>query len=153
MWLKAKKRVAYPLVPEIMIDDWVNKGHTNLHMFSVVGEQIRSLSNKQSKLNSRIQQHPKIAIFLPFVDTNSHLTTKPYNFDIRCQSNSESYDWHGFLVTKFRGGQNFVLTVGGCGWLAGLSHIKLPRLKNWKKDKKSTMVVHLLSTRPKQIKF
>ena len=41
---------------------------------------------------------------MPFVDTNSHLTTKPSNFDIKCQSNSESYDQHGFLVTKFMGG-------------------------------------------------
>ena len=46
---------------------------------------------------------------MPFLDTNSHLTTKPYNFDIKCQRNSESYDRHGF----FWGGQNFVLTVGG----------------------------------------
>ena len=48
---------------------------------------------------------------MPFLDTNSHLTTKPYNFDIKCQSNSESYDQHSFFVTKFRGGQNFLLTV------------------------------------------
>ena len=50
---------------------------------------------------------------MPIFDINSHLTTKLYNFDIKCQSNSESYDQHGFLGTKFRGGQNFVLTVGG----------------------------------------
>ena len=49
---------------------------------------------------------------MPFLDTNSHLTTKPYNFDIKFQSNSESYDQHGFFGTKFRGGQNFLLTVG-----------------------------------------
>ena len=49
---------------------------------------------------------------MPFVDTNSHLTPKPYNFDIKCQNNSESYDGHGFFGTKFRGGQNFLLTVG-----------------------------------------
>ena len=50
---------------------------------------------------------------MPFLDTNNHLTTKPYNFDIKCQSNSESYDQHGFFGTKFRGGQNFLITVGG----------------------------------------
>ena len=50
---------------------------------------------------------------MPFLDTNSHLTTKPYNFDIKCQGNSESYDQHGFFGTKFRGGQNFLITVGG----------------------------------------
>ena len=48
-----------------------------------------------------------------FLDTNSYLSTKPYNFDIKCQYNSESYDRHGFIGTKFRGRQNFVLTVGG----------------------------------------
>ena len=39
--------------------------------------------------------------------------TLPYNLDIKCQSNSENYDQHGFFGTKFRGGQNFLLTVGG----------------------------------------
>ena len=66
MRLKAKKRVKYPLFPEIMIDDWVNKGHTNLNMFSIVGEQIRSLSSKQSKLNFWNQLHPKIAFVCRF---------------------------------------------------------------------------------------
>ena len=42
---------------------------------------------------------------MPFLDTNSHLTIKPYNLDIKCQSNSESYDQHVFLRTKFRVGQ------------------------------------------------
>ena len=48
-----------------------------------------------------------------FLDPNSHLTTKPYSFDIKCQGNSESYDQHGFFGTKFRGGQNVLITVGG----------------------------------------
>ena len=50
---------------------------------------------------------PKICIFMLFVYTNSHLTTKPSNFDIKCQSNSESYDWHGLFWTKFKVGKNF----------------------------------------------
>ena len=50
---------------------------------------------------------------MPFLDTNSHLKTKPNNLDIKCQGNSESYDRHGFWGTKFMGGQNFVLTLGG----------------------------------------
>ena len=71
----------------------------------------------------------KKLIFMPFVDTTSHLTTKPYNFDIKCHSNSESYDLHGFFGTRFRGGQNFLLTVGifynkreysGADWLVPL---------------------------------
>ena len=49
---------------------------------------------------------------MPFLDTNSQMTTKPYNCDIKCQSNSESYDRHGFFGTKLRGGQNFLLRVG-----------------------------------------
>ena len=32
---------------------------------------------------------------MPFLETNSHLTTKPYNFDIKCLGNSRSYDEHG----------------------------------------------------------
>ena len=40
------------------------------------------------------------------------MTTKPYNCDIKCQSNSGSYDRQGFFGTKFRGGLNFLLTVG-----------------------------------------
>lgn len=49
-----------------MINDWVNKGHTNLNMFSVVDKQIRSLSSKQSKLNFWNQLHPKIALLCRF---------------------------------------------------------------------------------------
>ena len=133
MWLEAKKRVEYPLVPEIMIDDWVNKGHTNLNMFSVVGEQIKSLSSKQSKLNF----------------WNQTIKTKPYNFDIKCQSNSESYDRHGFLGTKFRRGQNFVLTVGGffnerdysgADWLVPLLYI----LWDFYKGKQYYVVIQML---------
>ena len=66
LWLKAKKMVEYPLVPEIMIDDWVNKGHTNVNMFSFVGEQIRSISSKQSKLHFWNRLHPKIAFLCRF---------------------------------------------------------------------------------------
>ena len=66
-------------------------------MFSVLGEQIKSLSSKHSKLNFLKPIKPKICIFMAFVDTNSHLTTKPSNFDIKCHSNSERYDQHVFL--------------------------------------------------------
>ena len=50
---------------------------------------------------------------MQFVDKNSNLTTKPSNFDIKCQSNSESYDQHVFFGTKFKGGQNFFFTLAG----------------------------------------
>ena len=49
---------------------------------------------------------------MPFLDTNSQMRTKPYNCDIKCQRNSESYDRHGIFGTKLRGGQNFSFTVG-----------------------------------------
>ena len=50
---------------------------------------------------------------MPFVDTNSHLTTKLHNFDFKCQSNSESYYRNVFFGTKFRGGQNFLFMMRG----------------------------------------
>ena len=56
-----QKRVKYTWVPKSMINDWVNKGHTNLNMFSVVDKQIRSLSSKQSKLNFWNLLHPQFA--------------------------------------------------------------------------------------------
>ena len=49
---------------------------------------------------------PKNCIFVPFVDKNSHRTTKPHNFDIKCQCNS---DTHGFFWTKFGGVRIFYL--------------------------------------------
>ena len=52
---------------------------------------------------------------MPFLDPNSHLTRKPYNFDIKCQGNYESYDRHGFFGTKFRGG-----CIGGAGALGAI---------------------------------
>ena len=63
LWLKAKKRVKYIWVPEIMIDELVHIGQTKLYMFSVFSERF------------------KVLHFRPFLDTNSYLRTKPYNFD------------------------------------------------------------------------
>ena len=53
---------------------------------------------------------PKNCIFIQFVDTNSHMTTKLHNCAFKCQSHSESYDQHG---NNFRGGQIFSCTMGG----------------------------------------
>ena len=44
-----------------------------------------------------------------FVDKNSQLTTKPDNFGINCQSNSDSYDKHVFWGNNFMGSHNFLL--------------------------------------------
>ena len=43
---------------------------------------------------------------MPYVDTNSHLTKKLHNFDIKCHSNSDSYDRRKKNWDQFRGGQN-----------------------------------------------
>ena len=91
-----------------MIDEWVNKGHTNLNM--LVNKSWAKAVNRKVELLKPTT--PKNCIFMPFMDTNSHRTTKPYNFDIKSPSNSESYDRNGFFGTKFRGGQNCLLTVG-----------------------------------------
>ena len=50
---------------------------------------------------------------MPFVDTNSLLKTKLYNFDSQCKYNSESYEQHGFFRTKIEGGQTFKFMLGG----------------------------------------
>ena len=120
-----------------MIDDRDNKGHTNFNMFSVFGEQIRSLSSKQSKLNCWNQLHHKNCICMLFLDTNSHLTTIPYNFDIKCQSNSESYDQHGFFWDQVYGGLEYFINGRRFfqrervlwGWLAGPYHTSM--VNNW----------------------
>ena len=49
---------------------------------------------------------------MPFLDTSSKLTTKPYNFELKCQFNSESYDQQFFFGTKVREGQILLFTVG-----------------------------------------
>ena len=48
-------------VPEIIPDDRVRKGQTKLNVFSVLDEQIKSLSSKQSKLNFWNRLNPKFA--------------------------------------------------------------------------------------------
>ena len=40
---------------------------------------------------------------MPFLNTNSHMKTKPYNFDLMFPCNTERYDRHGCFGTKFRG--------------------------------------------------
>ena len=63
LWLGAKKKVGYIWVPDILIDDWVHKGHTKLNMFPVFVEQNKSLCSKQSKFNIWIWPHLKSGIF------------------------------------------------------------------------------------------
>ena len=107
----AKKRVEYIWVPEILIDDLVHKGHTKLNMFTDFLNKLSAYAvNSQSLIFESNYTHKNT--FMPFVDTNSNLKTKPYSFDIKSQSISESYDQHIFFGTKFRGGQNFFIYPG-----------------------------------------
>ena len=64
-----------------------------------------------------------------FDDTNSHLMTKPSDFDIKCHSNFESYDRASFFGTHFKGSQLLLLLLFQrdrvlWGWLAGPSLIE-----------------------------
>ena len=62
------------------------------------GQQIKSLSTYLTfETNCSQKLH-----FYVFVDTNSHLMTKPYNFYIKSQSPSSSYDRNGFFGNKFK---------------------------------------------------
>ena len=132
MWLEAKKRVEYIHVPKIMIDDWLNKGNTNLNMFFVVGEQIRSLSSKELKLNFWNQLHPKIA----FYAVSGHKQS-PDNQTIQFWHQVSKEFWKLWLTHFFLGpslgGVRFLKNGGRffqrervlCGWLAGPSHIMM----------------------------
>ena len=73
---------------------------------------------------------------MAFLDTNSHLTTKPYNFDIKCQYNLESYDRYGFLAPSLGGFRLIYLrwkvffstresTLGLTGWTSSYLSVKL----------------------------
>ena len=61
---------------------------------------------------------------MPFLDTNTQLTTKPYNFDIKCQSNSESYDRHGLWGPSL-GGVRILYYGGMCFFLTRESTLRL----------------------------
>ena len=70
---------------------------------------------------------------MSFLDTNSHLRTKPYNFDFKSQSISEIFDQHGFLRPSLGGGLDFFI-IGWrifqrervlWGWLAGPFHMEM----------------------------
>ena len=129
MWLKAKKRVEYNKVPKIMINDWVNKEHTKLNMFSVYGEQIRSLCSKPSKLNFWNQLHPQI-VLLCCLSTktatwppNHIICTKSVEAILKAMTDTVS------LGSSLEGSE-FILYSGRFfqqervlwGWLAGPSH-------------------------------
>ena len=96
---------------EIMINDLVNKGHTKLNMFSVLCEQTKSLCSKQSKLNGWNWQHPQIAFLCCYLTQAATWWKKPYNFDIKCPCNLESYEQQIFLAPSLGGGKIFF--IGG----------------------------------------
>ena len=62
-------------------------------MVSVVEKCFKRFSSIQPKLDLRNWLHQK-RHFMPFVDRNSHLTNKPYKFDIKCRCTSEGHEQH-----------------------------------------------------------
>ena len=72
-----------------MIYDWVQIGYTNLSLGSVFSQIKQDLEQRFAKVELLKFTTSKNCILCPFVDTNSYLTTKSYNFYIKCQSNSE----------------------------------------------------------------
>ena len=60
---QGQERVEYIWVPQILIDDRDQKGHTKLNMFPVFVDQILGLCSKQSKFNFWIWIHPKIKLY------------------------------------------------------------------------------------------
>ena len=82
-------------------------------MVSFFGKQNKQdLKQQSAKVEPLKLTTQKNCIFRPFVDTNTHLTTKTYNFDIASLCHSESNELHGCYGTNFGGGQNFVFLLG-----------------------------------------
>ena len=138
-----------------MIDDWLNKGHMYFNIFVFcfwwTNQELKQWTVTVELLK---QTTPKNCIFMPFLDTNIHLTTKPYNFDIKCQSNSKSYDRHVFLgpilerVRIFINSWRFFQQERVLwGWLAGpsLSRGRVSGCglwRNWKVTGDTQQVTH-----------
>ena len=121
--------------------DWVNKGHTNLNMFSVIGEKIRSLGGKHSKLNFWNQLHPKIAFLCCFWTETA--TLRQFSHQLSKQF------WKPWSTRFFRdqvtGASEFFIKIGRFfqrervlwGWLADpslrdLGNFRLLGLQTWK---------------------
>ena len=60
---------------------------------------ILMIMHKAVKVESLKQTLPKNCIFVPFLITNSQLTTKPYSFDIKCPCTLDSELFH-FLIAS-----------------------------------------------------
>ena len=79
---------------------WVHKGYTNMNVVLFLVNKTRA-KVQAAKVEILKCLTPKNWIVMPFVETNSKLTTKPYNFD----SNSESYKQHIFFENLFLSGK------------------------------------------------
>ena len=143
-----------------MIDDWVIKGHTNVNMFSVVGEQIRSLSSIQSKLNFWNRLHPKIAFLCRFwtqtVKWRSNHTIGTSSVKVTLKAILDTVFWD-----QFKGGSELFINSGKFfqqervlwGWLAGPSRmqgfykyfwqLQWTNLMQWVQHKKVLVLFHV----------
>ena len=108
MWLKAKKWEIY--LSSSNPDKWPSpqRSHKVEYAYSFwwKNHERKQYTDKVKLLK---QTTPKNWIFMPFLDTNSHLITKPYKFDIKCHINSESYERYGYFGTQLRGVRIFLL--------------------------------------------
>ena len=78
LWLKARKRVKYIWVPEIVSDAWVGKGHTKLNIKKKKMWTNQELYQKTIKVEPLKTTSPENCNFMTYFDTNSHLATKPH---------------------------------------------------------------------------
>ena len=112
-----------------MIDDWTHKEHTVLNMFSVSGEQIRSLSSKQSKLNFWNRLHQKIAFLRRLLTQTATWRPNHIIFSSSVKAILKAMTDTDFLGPSLGVVRIFLFTVGGFfqqervlwGWLPGPS--------------------------------
>ena len=117
--------VEYIWIPEIMIYDWVQKGHTNLNIFFFF------LSSKQSNLTFSNWLHPKIAFICRFltqtatwrpnytIATSSVIAIRKVMTDTVFLGPSLGVVWFFFYDGKFSQRERVLWS-----WLAGPSHMR-----------------------------
>ena len=130
-WLEAKKREEYPPVPEIMIDDWFNKGNTNLNMCFCCWWTNQELKQKIVRVDLL---KPTTAKKWHFYAVPGH-KQPPDNQIIQFWHQVPKQFWKlwptHFFGTEFKGGHNVFIYSGRLsqrervlwGWLAGSSPI------------------------------
>ena len=85
-------------------DIWLSQQRTNKIGYALccwwTNQELKQKTVKVQIL--RLTTTKKVFV-MPFGDTNTHLMTEQYNFYIKCNGNSESYDQHGTLEPNLGG--------------------------------------------------